>query len=65
MDQTLIAVAVIAAVPPTIVATAGLMASLNNADRINQVHLSINSRMDQLVAASKAQGRQDERDSQK
>jgi hypothetical protein len=31
-------------------------------EKLNGIHLQLNSRMDQLIAASKAQGRQDERD---
>jgi hypothetical protein len=30
-------------------------------DKLNDVHKQINGRMDQLIVASKAQGRQDER----
>ena len=56
-------IAVIVAIPPTLLAAAALVASIHNGNKIQDVHLSINSRMDQLVKASKAQGRQDERDS--
>lgn len=56
-------IAVIVAIPPTLLAAGALVASVRNGSKIQDVHLSINSRMDQLVAASKAQGRQDERDS--
>jgi len=31
-------------------------------EKLNGIHLQLNSRMDQLIEASKAQGRQDERD---
>ena len=55
-------IAVIVAIPPTLLAAAALVASIHNGNKIQDVHLSINSRMDQLVEASKAQGRQDERD---
>ena len=54
---------IIAAIPPTIAAIAALIVSIHNANRIQDVHLSLNSRLDQLVNASLAQGRQDERDS--
>jgi hypothetical protein len=33
--------------------------------KIRELHLTMNSRLDQLIKASLAQGRQDERDSQK
>jgi hypothetical protein len=33
--------------------------------KIRDVHLSLNSRLTELIGASHAQGRQDERDSQK
>jgi hypothetical protein len=36
-----------------------------NKAAILEVHLSMNSRMDELIRASRAQGRQDERDDQK
>ena len=55
--------AVIAAIPPTIAAVAALIVSLHNSAKIQDVHVSLNSRLSQLVDASKAQGRQDERDS--
>ena len=57
-----IEIALIVAVPPTIIAAGALVATIRNGGKIQSVHLSINSRMDQLVAASKAQGRQEERD---
>lgn len=55
-------IALIVATPPTILAAAALVASIKTVSKIQEVHVGINSRMDQLVAASKAQGRQDERD---
>lgn len=33
--------------------------------KLNELHLTMNSRLDQLIKASISQGRQDERDSQK
>lgn len=54
-------VAIIAAVAPTLIALTGLVVVLN---RLQGIHLSLNSRLDQLVRASLAQGRQDERDDQ-
>ena len=56
-------IALIVAIPPTLLAAGSLVASIKNGARIQDVHLIINSRMDQLVKASKAEGRQDERDS--
>ena len=55
-------IALIVATPPTVAATAALIMSIRNGSKIQQVHIGINSRMDELVKASKAQGRQDERD---
>jgi|HubBroStandDraft_6_1064221.scaffolds.fasta_scaffold191394_5 hypothetical protein len=57
-----VTVALIAAGPPTLIATAALIASLRNGNKIQDVHLSLNSRLSELVVAAKAQGRQDERD---
>jgi hypothetical protein len=59
-----VTVALIVAVPPTLLGIAQLISSMKNGSKIEGVHLSINSRMDELVRAAKAQGRQDERDSQ-
>jgi len=56
-----IVIALIGAIPPTIMATATLISSFRNMDKLNDVHNQINGRMDQLIVASKAQGRQDER----
>ena len=49
-----IIIAIIAAIPPTLVALLTLRNSKKNAQAIQEVHLSINSRMDQLLEASKA-----------
>lgn len=57
-------VAIFAAIPPTLVALAALVSSLKNATKIQDVHLSLNSRLTELIASSKSQGRQDERDAQ-
>jgi hypothetical protein len=58
--------------PATLTASATLLtalgtlwASIRNGRKVEEVHKSINSRMDQLVTASVSQGRQDERDDQK
>ena len=55
-------IAMIVAIPPTIASVAALVMSIRNGTKIHDVHIGINSRMDELVKASKAQGRQDERD---
>ena len=55
-------IALIVATPPTLLGVAQLISSIKNGHGIKDVHLSINSRMDQLVQASKAEGRQAERD---
>jgi uncharacterized membrane protein len=41
---------------------ASIMATIHNRNAIQEVHLSINSRMDQLLIASRAEGRVAERD---
>lgn len=60
-------IALIVSCPPTLLAAAALVTSVRNGARIvskiDGVHLELNSRLSQLVAASNAQGRQDERDS--
>ena len=63
MSDTVL-VALLSSLPPTLVALAGLVASIRNASKINEVHLSLNSRLTELISASHAQGRQDERDAQ-
>jgi len=57
-------VSLFAAIPPTLLALAALVASLKNAAKIQDVHLSLNSRLTELIATSNSQGRQDERDAQ-
>jgi hypothetical protein len=49
----------ISGAPTFIVAVSGLITVIY---KLNEVHKAVNSRLDQLVLASKAQGRQDERD---
>lgn len=56
MKQAII-IAVIAATPPTLVALLSFFKSRNNATAIQEVHLSVNSRMDELLAASKGEAR--------
>jgi hypothetical protein len=55
IDWTVILTSMIAATPPTIVALLAWRSSNKNAAAIQEVHLSINSRMDQLLKASKAE----------
>ena len=56
-------VALIAGIAPTILSLAALLASIRNGNKIQDVHLSLNSRLSELITAARAQGRQDERDS--
>jgi hypothetical protein len=44
-------VALIAATPPSVLAAASLLASLKNKKAIQEVHLSVNSRLTQLLEA--------------
>jgi len=62
---TSIILALFTALPPTILALAALMTSIKNGQKIQDVHLSLNSRLSELLKASLAQGRQDERDDQR
>lgn len=50
MDKTLILVAIISALPPTLMALLAWRES-------RKLHLTVNSRMDQLLKASKAESR--------
>lgn len=53
-------IAVIAAVPPTLVAVGSLFASLWNGKKINELHVIVNSRLSELLdttsTASEARG---------
>jgi hypothetical protein len=49
MDKTVL----LAAVPSTLAALGALITSLRNAGRIQQVHLTMNSRLDELIEATK------------
>lgn len=44
----------IASIPPTLAAVAALIAARKVGPKITELHLQINSRMDQLLAASKS-----------
>jgi len=61
-DSTAIIVAAIVAIPPTLTALAALRASKKNAVAIEQVHVSINSRMDELLAAATGEARAEGRE---
>jgi hypothetical protein len=62
MDWGPIVIAAIAALPPTLVALLSLRKSKQNEAAIEQVHISINSRLTELLiataAASRAEGRE-------
>jgi biopolymer transport protein ExbB/TolQ len=58
MDKNII-IALIAAFPATIVAIGGILALTVLRRDIKEIHVSINSRMSQLIDASRAQGRDD------
>ena len=66
-----IAIALIAAVPTVLSAVAAILASHNHAlakkidATLVDVHLEVNSRLTALLAATNAQGRQDERSEQR
>jgi hypothetical protein len=47
---------IVAAIAPTLMALSALIASLKNATAIKEVHLSLNSRLSELIVASKAKG---------
>lgn len=46
-------IALISAAPPTIVAMAALIVSIKSKEAIREVHLSLNSRLDQLITATR------------
>lgn len=56
-DLTSIIIALIAALPPTLVALLAWHSSRQNARAIENVHVSVNSRMDQLLASSKGEAK--------
>ena len=64
-----VAVALIVAVGPAVVSMVAAVVSLLNRWALQKLHLQINSRLDELLEATRksarAEGRQDERDSQK
>lgn len=54
-DYTPIAIALIGAIPPTLMALASLVVSLRNGMKVTEIHKLTNSMKDQLVESSKAQ----------
>lgn len=61
-SNSTIIVALIAAFPPTLVSVLSLISSRKNSEKIQDIHLSINSRMDELLKASKAESRAEGRE---
>jgi len=53
------------AVPATLLALGTLVTSLKNARKLDDVHLTLNSRLTELIKTTLAQGRQNERDDQR
>jgi ribosomal protein S28E/S33 len=62
MVSEAVLVALIVAVPTTLASLASFISSLRNSSKISDVHTGIDGRMEQLVKASIAQGRQEERE---
>lgn len=52
-----VAIALIAAFPPTLVALAALIVGVRNSRKVDSVHLLINSRMTELLASTGAAAR--------
>ena len=57
LDINSIIIAIIAAIPPTLVGLLVFYSSRKNARAIEDVHISINSRMDQLLESSKGEAK--------
>jgi hypothetical protein len=55
MDNSTL-VSILSIVPATLLALAALITSLRNSAKLTEVHLSLNSRLSQLIEASKALG---------
>lgn len=62
MSKMTITASMVVAVATLISSIASLVKSFRTSRQIKVVHQAINGRVDELVAASHAQGRQDERD---
>jgi hypothetical protein len=72
----IVTIAILAALPPTLLGVATLLQSFGNrnaltdnrkelketTDAVKEVHVSLNSRLSELLSASHAEGRQQERD---
>lgn len=56
MDMNTIAI-LVAAICPTLVALLSYLASLRNEKALQEIHISINSRLDELMTASNAVAR--------
>lgn len=56
-NWTLIIIALITTLPPTIMALLAWRGGNRNSKAIQEVHLSINSRMDELLKSSKAESK--------
>ena len=54
-EMTSIVVALIVAIPPSVLGIVALILNRKTASAVNQVHLSINSRMDELLAAARGE----------
>ena len=64
MNLTTILIALLTALPPTLLALAALVSSIKNGKKLQEVHLSQDGRITQLIAAAKAQGAIDQREYQ-
>lgn len=53
MDQ-IVKVALIAAAPPTLAALATMVGNIRNGRKLKELHVIVNSRLTELLAASKA-----------
>src|ERR1700722_555650 len=48
--------AVIATIPPSLLALAAFISSIRNAQKLTEVHLSLNGRLSEMLLSAKAQG---------
>ena len=55
-------IALIAATPPTLMGAAALFVGFHNKNKLQALHIDVNSRLSQLIIASRAEGAQTERD---
>ena len=61
MTESII-IAIIASIPPTFVALLALFQAIKSRKAIQEVHLSLNSRLDALLKAEKSVSKQEGRD---